>query len=447
MIVSAGTALQPVLDSAVPGDVIELEAGATFEGQFVLPAKSGRVQLTGKGILQSSAPARPALRTAPRAHHWHLTDFFADGAGGQSDVLRLGSATQTLRDVPRRLLLERVTVRPHPTLGGSRGVQLNSADTELYHVKVARGFVLRGIESHGLTIWNSPGGITIEHCDIWAPSIGFMSGGEPPSIPDLVPTKITFRHNHVHRALDQMDDTIGLGVKNLFEVKNGEDVTVEDNVFEGNWLDGQNGYPILFTPRGGIDQQTGRTAPWARVRTVRFRNNMIVHAGGGINVLGTDTNRPSGRAEDIIIENNHFFDISRRYASPNPTTGAARTAAARFLSIVNEPHGLIVRGNFVENEGEALWVDSGRNDGVRDPVYGFEFERNHLRNGRLRGNGMGSANGTIAAYLPGAVIQGNELAGENPLSSPAGNLYPSTSEFEARWALTGAGSAAAPESD
>src|SRR5262249_29593048 len=34
--------LQSILDNANPGDVIELQAGATYEGNFSLPAKSGR---------------------------------------------------------------------------------------------------------------------------------------------------------------------------------------------------------------------------------------------------------------------------------------------------------------------------------------------------------------------------------------------------------------------
>ncbi|HWF86101.1 MAG TPA: hypothetical protein VG222_14685, partial [Vicinamibacterales bacterium] len=38
-------------------------------------------------------------------------------------------------------------------------------------------------------------------------------------------------------------------VKNLFEVKNAQDVVVEGNVFENLWVAGQSGYPIVFTPR------------------------------------------------------------------------------------------------------------------------------------------------------------------------------------------------------
>src|SRR5436190_2242709 len=39
--VAAGGNVQAAIDAARPGDVITLEAGATFTGNFTLPAKSG----------------------------------------------------------------------------------------------------------------------------------------------------------------------------------------------------------------------------------------------------------------------------------------------------------------------------------------------------------------------------------------------------------------------
>ncbi len=50
--VPAGGDLQTALNDAKPGDTILLEAGATFTGNFVLPAKSGNGYVT----IRSSAP-------------------------------------------------------------------------------------------------------------------------------------------------------------------------------------------------------------------------------------------------------------------------------------------------------------------------------------------------------------------------------------------------------
>src|SRR6476646_10538926 len=44
--VAAGGNLQAALDSAQPGDVILLQAGATFTGNYILPVKSGATMIT-----------------------------------------------------------------------------------------------------------------------------------------------------------------------------------------------------------------------------------------------------------------------------------------------------------------------------------------------------------------------------------------------------------------
>src|SRR5262245_14923229 len=89
--VDAGGDFQEALNTAQPGDMISLAAGATFTGNFTLPAKTG----TGWITVRSSAPdehlpppgvritpayvarlpkvvspnANPALATAAGAHH------------------------------------------------------------------------------------------------------------------------------------------------------------------------------------------------------------------------------------------------------------------------------------------------------------------------------------------------------------------------------------------
>src|SRR5213593_3643565 len=62
--VNAGGDLQAALNGAMPGDVIELQAGATFTGNFILPNKSG----TGWIYIRSSAHASlpgPGTRVLP----------------------------------------------------------------------------------------------------------------------------------------------------------------------------------------------------------------------------------------------------------------------------------------------------------------------------------------------------------------------------------------------
>src|SRR5262245_20588080 len=93
IVVSEGGNLQAALDQAQPGDVILLQAGATFTGNFVLPNKTGAGWITvrtptsdaklppGTRVtpdLASSMPriissnSEPAIQTAGGAHHFRF---------------------------------------------------------------------------------------------------------------------------------------------------------------------------------------------------------------------------------------------------------------------------------------------------------------------------------------------------------------------------------------
>src|SRR5207249_5930165 len=91
--VLAGGNVQAALNAAQPGDVITLEAGATFRGPFTLPKKSGtgwiivrtsapdsRLPPSGTRVTPAHATVMPkvvvgagvggAIQAAPRAHHF-----------------------------------------------------------------------------------------------------------------------------------------------------------------------------------------------------------------------------------------------------------------------------------------------------------------------------------------------------------------------------------------
>lgn len=367
------------------------------------------------GTLQGSQPTQPALKTRSRGSHWRLEDTTIRGASTASfkgEVVRLGSSTQTIHDVPRNIQLERVTITG-TEFGAHRGISLNSADTTITNCTVKEIFA-PGLETQAICAWNTPGGLKIEGNDLQGGSIGVLIGGTAPSIPGLVPNGIEFRYNHVHRPV--VWRPFNYACKNLFELKSGRNVVVEHNTFENNWFQSQAGYAIVFTPRA-------TTAPWTTISNVTFRRNLVQHSGAGINTLGTDTNNPSGPLEGLVIEDNTFLDINGQ------TWGGTGT----FLQLVNEPHGLTVVRNVVLNTGHGIFIDSSAAPGVREPVQNLHFEDNVLRSGTIRGNGTPNANLTIATYLPGSTIVGNDLGGENPLSAPIGNLYPTRAEIDARY--------------
>src|SRR5262245_15634400 len=329
--VAAGGDLQAALDAAQPGDVIELQAGATFLGNFVLPVKAGSTYVTIRSSEQDSAlpganvrisPAfsarlsriqspnsAPALTTAPGAHHYRLMFLeFGPNAGGFSEIIRLGdgsSAQTTIALVPHGLILDRVYVHGDPVSGQKRGIALNSASTSILNSYIA-DIKSVGQDSQAIAGWNGPGPYTIVNNYLEGAGENFLIGGADPSIPNLVVSDITFRGNYVTKPLAWRGTT--WQVKNLFELKNAQRVVVDANVFENNWEEAQSGYAILFTPRN----QDG-TAPWAVVQHVTFTNNLVRHTASAINILGNDDENPSQTTNDIVVRNNLFVDVSSAY--------------------------------------------------------------------------------------------------------------------------------------
>ena len=113
--VRAGDDLQAALDRARPGDTVLLEAGATWVGAFVLPAKDGnrpivvrsatedrrlpgptsRIGPQHSALLPKLKPSgsEPALRTAPGASQWHLLALEFIGNGQAGDLIALGDGS------------------------------------------------------------------------------------------------------------------------------------------------------------------------------------------------------------------------------------------------------------------------------------------------------------------------------------------------------------------
>jgi hypothetical protein len=96
--------------------------------------------------------------------------------------------------------------------------------------------------------------------------------------------------------------------KNSFEIKNLDRATIDGNIFENVWLNGQTGYAILLTVAN-----TGNGNDSTRVRHISFTHNIVRHAAGGIQITGRDvsTNKqPSARSIGDTISGNLFYDIS-----------------------------------------------------------------------------------------------------------------------------------------
>jgi hypothetical protein len=428
--VPAGGNLQAALDAAQPGDTILLEPGATFVGNFVLPAKSSATTayitirsaasdtlLPAQGVRMnpSFAPhlpklrspnSMPALATAPWAHHYRLQflEFLANAQGAQ-DILTLGDGSSnqnSLGMVPHNLVVDRVYIHGDVTVGQKRGIALNSAATSIVNSYISE-IKAAGQDSQAIGGWNGPGPYLISNNYLEAAGENVMFGGADPAIVDLVPSDITFTRNHLFKPLSWRGTK--WTIKNLFELKNAQRVVIDGNVMENNWLAAQTGYAVLFKS----ENQDGG-APWSVVQDVRFTNNLVRHVSSAINILGKAT-YPAVELNRLVIRNNLFEDVS-----------AARYGGSGRLLMINGGSDITVDHNTAIIDGWSAVYADGK------PSVRFTFTNNIVQDHSwaIIGSGTGVGNSTIAVYFPYSQFLGGIFVGSNPSFYPPANFYPPT---------------------
>jgi hypothetical protein len=241
-----------------------------------------------------------------------------------------------------------------------------------------------------------------------------MLGGADPAIAGLVTADVRFAGNYVTRPLEWRSSR--WQVKNLLELKNAREVTIEDNVFENNWRGAQAGHALIFSPRN----QDGQ-APWATVESVRFRRNVVRHVAAAISVVGTDSPNPSGSLRGLEISNNLFYDVD----------GARWGGNGDFILVGDGPSGVVVEHNTALQSGKVLSAYGGPRDRPT-PITGFVFRSNLTRHNTygVHGSDRGVGSDTLAAYFPSFVFTDNVLAGGSASAYPPGNSFPSAADFE-----------------
>jgi hypothetical protein len=198
-------------------------------------------------------------------------------------------------------------------------------------------------------------------------------------------------------------------VKNLLELKNARGVTIEYNVFENNWAGAQKGYAILFTPRN----QDGR-CNWCVVEDILFRYNVVRNVAGGVSILGFDSPNTSAQTNRVTIRDNLFHAITK-------TLGGS----GWFLLIGDQPRDVTLEHNTIDFDGTTAVYAYGGTATAPRQITGFRFLNNALRHNQYGINGASSSYGNtaLAAYFPGAVVQGNWLQGGAASRYPAGNFF------------------------
>lgn len=433
--VPAGGDFQAAIDQAKPGDIITLQAGATYTGNFTLPPKSGN----GWIVIRTSAPdsslpppgtritpayagvlpkivtpdVEPVIEALSGAHHYRFIGVEITAAQSSAFVYSLvilGTNETSTSQLPNNLIFDRVYIHGRPSFTVRRGIQLNSASTAVIDSYISDCHEV-GADSQAIGGWNGPGPFKIVNNYLEGAGENVILGGADPSIPNLVPSDIEFRRNYCFKPLswrigDPSYAGTPWGVKNIFELKNAQRVLIDGNIFEHNWTMAQNGFAILFTVRN----QDG-TAPWSVVRDVTFTNNIVRKSASGINILGVDNNFPSQLTRRFRIANNLLEEID----------GVRWEGGGIAFQFVSAPKELIVENNTVLHSGSIIAAGD-------TPTEALIFRNNVFPHNEfgIKGDNRDPGAETIATYLLGALIRKNVMVGAQAGAYPLNNFFPAT---------------------
>jgi len=387
-----GAALTTALNIAQLGDTITLQAGTTYTGRFVLKNKttgsgwitiqsSNLASLPADGVRVTPADAPnmahiqapgfndPAIATQASAHHFKFVGIEFVGPANNSSVtaiVALGddtTAQSTYASVPHHIVIDRSYMRPNlPNNAVRRAIALNSAYTDITNSWI-EDIHEAGSDSQAIGGWNGTGPYNIINNYLEAASENVMFGGGTHRIPGYTPSDIVIRGNYVTKNLDWRDGTNGstkFAVKNLFELKTGRRVLVEDNIFENNWSGGQDGTAIVLK-LGNYGSSTHLTT-----EDVMFRNNIVRHSNNAVALQGRDyaENSPPGLVRRLTFVDNVFEDISNTWTTAGGIGG-------NFVYMTQGPQDVTFDHNTMINGRTIVNVDS-----PQYPINKFVFTNN-----------------------------------------------------------------------
>jgi uncharacterized protein YkvS len=431
--VPPGGDIRAAIEKARGGDVIELQAGATYYGEIVLPNKpitdyitiqsSRAKELTENQRVnpkQANLMAKiltrgkgaSAVSVAPRAHHYRFVgiEFAPANADYIYNLVSFGEP-KTPAEVAHHLEIDRCYLHPFKSGVTRRGVALNSANTVIKNSHLA-GFAGKDEETQAIAGWTGTRDVKILNNYLEGGAENVLFGGAMAG-KGLNPANLEFRRNHVTKPLEWRGK---FTVKNLFELKDMRNAVIEENVFENNWAGGQDGTAILLTPA------SFESGPDARVEDITFRSNIVRKTANGITMTGTDygdKNYPNIPVQNsrVRFENNLFAEISRKWSD---------TSGGRFLLLTSGagPNDLTFDHNTIINDGTLISLDGGpTNNFVFTNNIGFHNEYGIIGGGKL-GSGIGNA--VLRAYMRRLMFRQNVVIGAESARYPTGNFYPSS---------------------
>lgn len=369
--VPAGANLQQALNSAHCGDTLLLQAGATFNGNYTLPAKAcddqhwivirssapdSALPPEGKRISPcyagvASLPGRPSFPCAtPKKVMAKLVATTAGPltlANGSShyrigpglEITRPLTATMymnlvTASGAANQIVLDRDWVHGVPVYDTVRGVILSGITYAAVVDSYFNDFHCAAEISACVDSQAIAGGTGSTAQGIWRIHDNFLEAAAETILfggvvnNSVTPADIEITNNHMFKPLTWMPGQPGFVgrpnsdvtkcittpgycrfvVKNLFELKNAQRLLLEGNILENCWPG--------FTQHGGAIAVNGwnppnRTLSYISVMDLTVRYNHTSHTASVFSLANPGPNNlPIGR---ISIHDNIFDDVSPKY--------------------------------------------------------------------------------------------------------------------------------------
>ena len=393
------------LEKSSPGDVIVLDAGRVYAGNFTIPAKSNPnkkwIYVNSSGYNKLPAPgtrvspsdsvnmpkivtpnATNVLRFAEGSNYWRFVgvEIYSQSSYhpttnppgvnfGYALITKYcyPSHTNCTTDpstVPDHIYFDRVYVHGDATHDLQEAFLADFTSFALFDSYVS-DIHAKGMDTQAFGADISPGPFKLVNNYLEAAGENVMFGGSGRGWGGFVPSDIEVRNNYLFKPLSwvPLSLTGRMVVKNSFELKSAQRVLFDNNVIENKWAAGQVGSAVLITIRSG---QSGDVAV---VKDVTVTNNVIRNVVGGFDILDKDYTcgvapyancKNAGMVERIYIANNLVLLLD--VTAPGGGTGTHTTLASLspgrdvINGVVGQVHDVVIQHNTVAPYGnQSCW--------------------------------------------------------------------------------------------
>ena len=305
-----------------PGDVIVLDAGATYVGNFQLSYKSNPnnqwIYIISSALANLPAGTRVGPSSASSmakivtpnvaatfqinggANHWRLAGLELTTASTQGCIANhtppvncftyfLVGSQSNPTPMPDSITIDRCYIHGSPTQDVETAVQATASNYAVIDSYIA-GIHMTGFDTQAIASNISPGPFKITNNFLSAAGENIMFGGSGGNSNVNVPSDIQIQYNYLYKPLNWA--TVGTGgtispgnqwvEKDAFELKSAQRVLFDSNVIQNVWAAGQLGYAIVLTVR------TSQSGDVAVVNDITITNNVLNNVVSGVNTLAED---------------------------------------------------------------------------------------------------------------------------------------------------------------